>query len=134
MYTRARFVQLRCRADRQTPGEIFLSHCLRDEYVCLTSVDPCVPLCVQELKDKLEGWKEFVVEWTEEERVRMKTVFKDLNGALQLCSIHIHSLVSVASRLSQSIQNRRIRVKRRQTSSAQQQSHARPADRASQTL
>ena len=47
---------------------------------------------MQGLKEKLERWEDFVVEWTEEERVRMKTVFKDLNGALHpVVMQHIHT-------------------------------------------
>lgn len=44
----------------------------------------CVRLGVQELKENLELWGDFVDTWAEEERVRMKTVFKDLNGGYTL--------------------------------------------------
>lgn len=45
---------------------------------------------LKELKERLDLWHEFVASWTEEERVRTKTIFKELNGEAAAAEVKRH--------------------------------------------
>ena len=43
-------------------------------------MDTHVSMCMQDVREHLRLWHGFVASWKEEEHVRTKTIFKELNG------------------------------------------------------